>query len=42
LKKKNSTQSYAIFLVCVVSGSADIVEDRETDNILTILASRIA
>ena len=40
LKKKKSTQSCAIFLGCVGSGSVDIVEDRETDNILTILASR--
>ena len=41
LKKKNFTNTWAIFLVCVVSGSVDIARVTETANYITILASSL-
>ena len=41
LKKKNLTNTWAIFLVCVVSGSVDIARVTETANYITILASSL-
>ena len=40
-KKKNLTNTWAIFLVCVVSGSVDIARVTETANYITILASSL-